>query len=142
MKIVSFYNKETGLLHDKALMAGSERDIEINTPAGHVAVDGHHDALSKRVNVATGEIIDYQPPQPSPDHEWNGTTQRWQLSAIALDRTNRRTAAAARIRDLEAASVPAMRELLLSGGVAARQKLQAIEDEIVGIQASLGAEGS
>ena len=125
----SFYHKETGLLHSNHLTVSDEAAIALNTPPDHIAIDGHHDPLSKRVDVATGEIVDYQPPHPSEQHEWDATTKRWQLSAAAQAKAQARVAAAARIAALEASQHSLVRALVL-GDESARPQLQAIADEI------------
>ena len=56
----------------------------------------------------TGHIVDYKPPQPSPRHEWNPVTKRWQKQA-ALNRS----AALARIADLEKGQHRTVRETLI-----------------------------
>ena len=43
----------------------------------HGFVLGEHDPLSQRVDVQTGEVIDYQPAQPGPRYVWDGATKRW-----------------------------------------------------------------
>src|ERR1700675_463680 len=101
MKIVSFFHKDTGLFNGEQLFASDETAIAANTPPDHIAIEGHHDHLSKRVDLAAHlrwealhdkvaqlqpqdrsqrheeldslwaqAVVDYQPPAPSPDHEW------------------------------------------------------------------------
>src|SRR5579863_1897158 len=82
--------------------------IAENTPAGHGAYVGYVDALSQRMDVSTGQIVDYQPPQPSPRHEWNPVTRRWQKQ-LAL----KRSAALARIAELEKGQHRTVRETLI-----------------------------
>jgi hypothetical protein len=38
--------------------------------------------------LTTGKVVDYQPPQPSDDHEWNHVIKRWQLNHAALERVH------------------------------------------------------
>jgi hypothetical protein len=70
---VTFYHKETGILHPVTVVTNSDMAVALNTPADHVAIDhpegGRLDHLSQRVEVTTGNLVDYQPP-PSPDQEW------------------------------------------------------------------------
>jgi hypothetical protein len=133
---VSFFHKDTGLLNGSHLMSSDHRAVALNTPADHIAIDGHHDYLSKRVDIATGLVIDYQPPAPSADHEWNAETKRWALSAAVLAKQQERAAALAQIAALEASQHALVRKLLL-GSLSARPRLQAIEDEIASLQAAL-----
>jgi hypothetical protein len=137
MRVVSFYHKETGLLADSRILASDDATVVLNTPANHGVIEGHHDHLSTRVDVATGEILDYQPPSPSTDHEWNAESKRWQLSAAATDRAQRRTAAAARIAALEVSQHRLVREVLL-GRVSGLAKLQLLDDEISSLRSQVG----
>ena len=74
----SFYNPDTGLFVD--LLHSGPPGSEIDAaPAGCLPIEGHHDWLCKR--VVDGVVVDYQPPQPSKHHEWNGS--RWELTAEA-----------------------------------------------------------
>lgn len=134
MKAISFYHAESGLLHDKQLVVSDESTIALNCPEGHLPIQGHHDCLCKRVDLETKAVIDYQPPSPSADHEWDQVSKRWRLTADALAAANQRTTARARISHLEANVQPrAQRELLLA---IAKQigtdpgRLQQVEDTI------------
>lgn len=129
MKAVSFYRKDTGLFNGTHLIASDAKVVALNTPAGHIAIDGHHDHLSQKVDLATGHIVDYRPPRPSPDDEWNMETKRWEPSAAAVAQASKRAAAGARIEQMHIASVRALREHALGIGDAA-VRLKAIDDEI------------
>lgn len=52
-----------------------------NVPNGHGCIMGPVDIPSQRVNMTTGLIVDYQPPQPSNNHVWNTTSKRWDYVA-------------------------------------------------------------
>lgn len=108
----SFYDPATGALTGRTY-AGPESLLALNTPPGHHALKGHHDHLSKRVDLQSGAVVDWQPPQPSPDHQWDQQSRRWQLSASAQERQAARAEALERIAALEAAQHRAVRELLL-----------------------------
>jgi hypothetical protein len=136
MRTVSFCHADTGLFNGRTLTVTNDDAIALNTPPDHIAVEGRHDHLSKRVDIATGQVIDYEPPAPSEDHEWNTETKRWQLSAAVEAKAQARAAAAARIAELEASQHSVVRDLLL-GGLAARPRLQAIADEIAKLNADL-----
>lgn len=135
MKFVSFYHKETGLLHNTQLTASDDDLVELNTPADYIAIDGHHDPDQYRVDVSTGELVDYQPPQPTINHEWNTDTRRWQLTGAELERKQKRPDALARIAELEAHQHRLVREALLQLMLGQDTKksylrLGGIEDEI------------
>jgi hypothetical protein len=67
MRVVSFYDKDTGILADYHLTASDEKGVELNTPPNHMAINGHHNPLTERVDVETGKIVDHTPPLDSID---------------------------------------------------------------------------
>jgi hypothetical protein len=108
-----------------------------NTPEGHAVYVGHvGDHSSLKVDLATGELVDHQPPQPSADHEWNHQTKRWHQTWAAAAKAQACTAAIARIAQLEASQHRFVREHAL-GDPAALPKLKAIDDEIAKLSANL-----
>jgi hypothetical protein len=125
MKQFHFYDASTGLLHSSSIVINAASDNEAsarkNCPAGHNIIEGVFDPLSQRIDVATGEVIDYQPPQPSPD--------------IAA-RLAARAAALATIDQLEGKGIRSMRELAL-GAPGAQERLAAIDAQIAALRASL-----
>jgi hypothetical protein len=91
---------------DPATIAGF---IEVSTPPGHGAYIGKYvDYLSKKVDVHTGLLAEYQPPQPSRKHVWNPEAKRWQVKS-----RKQREITLARIAQLEAQTHRAVRETLL-----------------------------
>lgn len=135
-KQYSFHHKDSGILHPNQLMLSDWSSLDVNTPADHVVIEGWFDCLSQRVDVATGAIVDYQPPAPSDQHEWNAVSRRWQLNAAAQDKANRARFARGRIARLENDMLRPLREkaLQLPG---ADERLQAIDDEIKALRADL-----
>lgn len=136
MKTIGFYHKDTGLLNGTQLMVSDDSMIALNTPADHVAIEGQFDSLSQQVDIASGAIIDYQPPPPSIDHDWNADTKRWQLSAAAQAKLDAHGHATACIAQLEAAQHRAIREAAL-GQAGAVARLQAIDAEIASLRPAL-----
>lgn len=61
MKHWSFYDPATGLLTGRQF-TGPEDMLEYNTPAGHATIEGHHDRRKKRVDLASGELVDHELP--------------------------------------------------------------------------------
>lgn len=80
MKTISLYDPSTGLF-DGTRITGDESTIALNIPAGMAAIDGEHDHLSRCVDLGTGDVIDWQPPQPTGsdlvDHVWSSDMRRW-----------------------------------------------------------------
>jgi hypothetical protein len=102
-----------------------------NTPEGHAMYEGavvDHQAQ----RIETGELVDYQPPQPSQDHQWDDATRRWQLSPGAAAKVAGRAAAVARIAALVDSQHEHVRGAVL-GDVAALEKLRAIHAEILSL---------
>ncbi len=83
--------------------------ITQNTPAGQSAYVGYVDPLAQKMDVASGRLVDYQPPPPSATHEWNTTSKRWQRP-VGL----KRSAALARIAALEVGQHRAVRETVIA----------------------------
>jgi len=140
VKMVSFYHRETGLFHPMNLTVSDESVIALNTPPDHLVIDGVHDRLSQRVDLVTGAVVDYQPPAPGADHEWDEITKRWKLNAAVVAREAAHFSAMARIIALEARQHRAVRELAL-GHDGAKQRLQAIDDEISALRSALSTPG-
>jgi hypothetical protein len=138
MRVASLYHQDTGLLTGTQLMVSDDAMLAANIPAGHAAIDGQHDHLSKKIDVVSGKVVDYQPPAPSADHEWNATSKRWQLNAAAVAKIQAAAAAKARLRELEALSVRHARAFLLRGDPATKAALQAVDDEINTLESAHG----
>ena len=94
----SFFRSDTGALIGTTY-SGPVDALAENTPAGTVAIIGRHDHLRRRVDVATGLVIPWQPPAP-PDDAWQTwiwleSEERWistpTPAAVARDVRARRT---------------------------------------------------
>jgi sugar phosphate isomerase/epimerase len=129
----SFYHKETGVLHPKKFTTDDPTQLANNIPPDHAAIDGHHDHLSKRVDLATKEVVEWMPIPPSTGHVWNPETLRWQLTAAALEKIAASAKARNRIAELEASQHRLVREHII-GKPDALAKLQAIDDEIFALR--------
>ena len=107
-----FYRLDDGTFIGRTLTLTTDTDaqafVALNTPPGCAALrhDGPLNAEASRVDLETRAVVEYQPPEPSPDHEWNAQARRWALKAAAVERRDRRTAALARIVELERQLVP------------------------------------
>jgi hypothetical protein len=138
MRRVHFYHKESGVLHPRAVVLNVppeefEKCARLNAPADHEPIEGDYDAESQRVVVESRTIVDWQPPAPGPDHEWNAAARRWLLSAPAAERERRRITARARVQELELAQARRIRELLADSD----PRLKAIDQEIAALRADL-----
>jgi len=138
MRTWSFYDQETGDISGKRFRAINDRVLAANTPTGFTAIEGAFDRLSQRVDVETGKVIDYQPPAPDDDHEWNATRRRWVKKPEVLAAERRDKAARDRIAELEASQLRATREHLLDPiDPAPTARLRAIDDEIKTLRSDL-----
>jgi hypothetical protein len=142
-----FYHAQSGLLHEKSvfLAAGGRQDVIVeieaatalaNAPEGYVPISGVTDALSQRVDVATGALLDYQPAQPSPQHVWDQVSRRWRLSATTEATNQVRAHALTQIAALEASQGRALREQAI-GTAGAVDRLRAIDAQIAALRSSL-----
>lgn len=134
--IFSFYRLDTGEIIGRRF---SGSDLEANTPQGCGAIAGSFDRLSQRVDLDTGQVVDYQPPQPDADHEWNAERRRWVKRPAVLLRERRREAALAEIARVEIAQARAVREILLAvlPDGPEKTRLQQIEDQIAARRSDL-----
>lgn len=74
--IYSLYVIETGLLTGTVLNC-PEPFLEMNIPETQSCILGQYDYLRQKVVHATGEVVFYQPTQPSPNHTWDIPTLAW-----------------------------------------------------------------
>jgi hypothetical protein len=111
---VQFYDSTTGLftgvsMHTNVTTPKAVKAfIAENTPPGHGAFVGYVDPLSQKMDLSSGQLVDFRPPPPSPKHEWNPTSKRWQRP-VGL----KRSAALARIAELETGQHRTVRETLI-----------------------------
>lgn len=136
IKTYSFYDSSTGLFTGKHLQCDDAAMIATTLPNGMMALEGAYDHLSHRVDLATGQIVRYQPPAPSEGHEWNPATNSWQLNAGVHDGQARRNAVMSRIHALEVSQGRALREATL-GDASAVQRLKEIDDAIKALRREL-----
>jgi hypothetical protein len=138
MKRWFFFHKQTGQFAEKSFSSRYASDVELNTPEGHGSIAGQFDHLSQRVDIATSEVVDYQPPQPSSEHEWNTETKRWQLTAEAQQRNADHASAQATIARLESQQARSIRELFVdSTNAEARNRLTDIDQQIAALRPAL-----
>ncbi len=100
----------------------------------------HKDLRARLASLQGGAaiVVDYQPPAPSADHEWDADIKRWQLSAAVQERQGRRQSALQSIAALEARQLRSMRELLRDPtDIAARARLDSIEEQIAALREQL-----
>ena len=131
VKHYRFFDELTGLFHPMFVKATSFEDALASQPPGHKMMEGDIDHFSQRVDLATGAVVDYVPPQPSANHQWNETVKRWVLNDAVAAENVKRSTAVARITQLEAAQHRPLRELAQDPSNAeARKRIDTIDDEI------------
>jgi hypothetical protein len=141
MKHITFYHKDTGILHPMSIILSDDVMVEANTPKDHIPIDHPEgkqlDPLSQRVDVATGKVVDYQPDKPSADHEWNTETRRWQLNQVVQAKIGADKMARQLIAKLESSQHRLIREITLGMGTDAVTKLKTIDTQIADLRKSL-----
>jgi hypothetical protein len=79
----SLYDKTTGIFTGTKLSC-ADQYLQQNVPSGMSPMAGDYDDLSQRVDLATGAVINYQPPAPLNDTmqtwAWDVPTMRWASS--------------------------------------------------------------
>jgi hypothetical protein len=136
VRTFSFYHEDTGVLNGTVALCSDAKVLKANTPADHMAIEGAHDGSRLKVDIETKELIDYQPPRPSPDHDWNGTTKRWELNAAVAAKKAAAAAARSKISSLVTSQHQDVRKHIL-GDVTALARLQAIDAEISQLEKDL-----
>lgn len=137
-----YYERSSGVFHASSVHTNAndpERALAFaraNAPEGHEPMAGDFDVLSQKVDVSSGAVVDYQPPAPSADHEWDETAKRWMLSQRAQERAMRNATSLAEIRDLESRAVRALIEHALDDE-GARDRLEALHKQITDLRAAL-----
>jgi hypothetical protein len=141
----SFYDRETGLFRQKRVTCPDNFDIRSKTPDGCCAIEGTFDPLSQRVvmsepvygdgidGLSQPVVVDWQPPRPSEDHEWDADRRRWVLRPSVAERRSRKGAAESRSAEVDRKSIRALREAviaLLPEGDPVRARLLEHEAEI------------
>lgn len=133
MKTYHFYLLSSGLFTGCSF-SGARDMLEQNTPADCGAHEAPQvDFLSQRLDLESGKLVDYQPPQPSSDHEWDTVTRRWQLNAARAKAEFDDMEARAEIDRLEQQQARRVRELLLKND----PQLKALDDQIAGLRPKL-----
>ena len=141
----SFYRQEDGALLG-VVFTGPESDLALNTPSGCRAVSGRFDHLSQRVNLATGQVEDWQAPPPQDTelhtHRWDAATKRWLASdTLAGRKLSARREVQAEIERIEAQQPRAMREAMLAGdSLAAAEHRRAATSRLGRIEALVQAQ--
>lgn len=119
MKTWSIYKLDSGYFTGRTVTV-PEHDLASNIMLGEAAKTGVFDRYSQRVDVATEEVVDYQPESPGPDYEWthddaNGNrVRRWALKPEVAERNLKRAAAQTEIAQIEIKGQRALREAVVA----------------------------
>jgi hypothetical protein len=99
---------------------------------------GRFDHLSQRVDITVDghPVTDWQPPQPSLEHEWDPAAKRWTLSAAAQERQVTRAQALEQIAALEAAQHRPIREAAL-GIPGALERVREIDVQVAALRGTV-----
>lgn len=138
------YDMRTGLFTGRTYSSSDEASLSLNLGENEAAVTGVIDYTSQRVDLSSGEVVDYQPPPPEPrsDYEWihddehGNRVRRWVLKRDLSERISRMEAARSRIAELESKQERAIREHVLGivptdeDRAAGAMTLEEIQEEI------------
>jgi hypothetical protein len=80
---VDFYAAADGLWTG-VTFDGPEDDVAANAPANSVPMPACR--FPHAMQLVDGQLVEYQPPQPDADHEWNASDRRWRKTAAAVQR--------------------------------------------------------
>jgi hypothetical protein len=70
------YNNETGVFTGVSLDCPADH-LNDNVPEGCGCIMGPVDTTSQQVDMTTGQLTTYRPPQPSADYAWDDITKTW-----------------------------------------------------------------
>lgn len=122
-KTVTVYDTATGAL--LRTFDGPAQWLELQLAAGEAVYDGALALHCTRIDVATGAAVEFEPPAPSADHEWDAARRVHVLTEKGLKKRR----AEADILGIERRQARALREFAL-GKAGARERLQQLDDEI------------
>lgn len=126
MRTASYYDVLTGVFHRQHFCTSSIENFatvaELNAPSGHRWIEGRFDYLSQRFDIASGQVVDYQPSQPSEDHEWDSDLRRWRKRADVVERERIRAETIDQIDQLQLKQLRAVTELLANADNAEARK--------------------
>jgi hypothetical protein len=145
LKSYYLYSLADGLLNGVRLDCFEDL-LAQNIPVDQAAIEGVTDWQSQRIDLTTGELVDYQPPAPLDDDlrtwAWNTETKRWVSSpTLAANKATRIAPVQREIERLEATQARPVRELLTATlanqtpSEIIRQRLQDIANAIASLQA-------
>lgn len=125
----SFADAETGVFSSRTY-TGPLAGLVANTPAGCIAVQGHHDHRCRRLDIATGQIVPYQPPAPADTEwqtwSWDAQSEAWQ--PVPTDAARARDIKAERARRLLACDWTQLDDVPADTRQAWKQYRQALRD--------------
>jgi hypothetical protein len=126
---VHFYDAVTGVFTGRSFTVSEDAGgmhaaaVKANTPAGLAAFEGDCDPATQRVDTASGQLVPYQPPPPTPEQ-------------VAKARRRRSMPTMAQIHALEVSQARVLREAVL-GDNAALQRLRTIDEAIIKLRSEL-----
>jgi hypothetical protein len=133
-----YYSLTTGRFTQRVLQCRDEKLAELNAPEGHGFKEGAFDHLCERVDLATGEVIEYQPDRPDEYHEWDEKIKRWRKRVDVQQREAAKARAQTKINEIEIKQLRSMRELALDpANSAAKARLEQLETQVAELRKDL-----
>jgi hypothetical protein len=131
MRVFHKYSKADGTFTGKSSGARNPASLALPDTEEFGWVEGVTDWRAQRVDLKTGDVVDYQPPAPSKDHEWDG--KRWVVKPEIKQEREESAEAIEKIRELEAQQHRRVRELLAATDPA----LKALDDQIAALRPAI-----
>lgn len=106
-----FYKLDDGVFDGRTFSSSDHEALKLNTPQGYGSRSDVSDWQSQRVDVATGKLVDWQPPRPDADHFWDPKTRRWLINPIVSERRLRESQLLTEIKSIDERLIRPMLEI-------------------------------
>lgn len=134
IKTYAMFYADTGLFAER-LITCEEGSAERMVGARYVCIADVAAPHAKK--IVGGRLVEERGAQPSPDHEWNPELCEWRIKGSVVAAQKAVADAKAAIIELETGQARILRERDLGDMtlVEARQRLRAIDDQIIALRA-------
>lgn len=116
MTTITIFDEQSGAF-GRVLRLPASAKPETQLRPGESYKVGVYDKHSQRVEMATGAVVDYIPPPPDADHEWDLIAKRYRKRVDVLRAEAADTQARERIAELEQSKLRALTDHVLSPDV-------------------------
>jgi hypothetical protein len=149
-KAWTIYDKSTGRI--RGHLRGDEEHAKLAETPTRGLIPGTFDPVVQRVNLATGEVVNFIPDKPPTtehfDHTWDAQARRWMSVPTRAGRIAQNDELLrVRMAQAEAGQARALRDIALAVALgnpppqAAVQALLRIERDVADLRSQLGKDG-